>query len=93
VIRRTGTAFLSGTLVVAALTALPATLAHALPSESDALLVEVTSMEPLNPIPGGTLSFGGTITNKSGSTAQDVEVALRISTTPLNSRSAVSSLR
>jgi hypothetical protein len=83
------------TLRRAALTVLIALLvggltpAQALPEPGDALLVEVTAIEPQFPQPGDTLTVRGTVTNRSGQEALNVQGLLRISPEPLISRSDV----
>jgi hypothetical protein len=77
---------------VAALTALfvaGLTPAQALPEPGDALLVEVVAIAPQFPQPGDTLTVRGTVTNRSGQQAVDVQGLLRISPEPLTSRSEV----
>lgn len=64
--------------------------ALALTDPSDPLLVEVTAVEPQFPRPGDTLTVRGSVTNRSGQRALDVQGLLRISPEPLTSRSEAS---
>lgn len=66
--------------------------AAALPREGDPIVVEVTSIEPQNPVPDGTVTLRGTVTNRSGLTVEDLDVLLRVSSEPLGSRSEVASV-
>ncbi len=66
--------------------------ASALPKEGDPITVEIAGQEPLNPVPGGAITFRGSITNSSDRTVEDLQVLLRVSSEPLGSRSEVNAV-
>lgn len=61
-------------------------------AQDGGLLVEVTASQPLNPVPGGTLTVTGTVTNRSEAEISDLQALLRASSSPLVSRSAVTAV-
>jgi hypothetical protein len=54
-----------------------------------ALSVQITSMSPAIPEPGGELTLSGTITNSSTAPVRDVSAQLRVSPTPLVNRDEI----
>lgn len=66
--------------------------ANANPDPDRPLQVELTALEPLNPVPGGTLTVTGAIINNSDRPARDVSALIRLSPQPLISRSEVAAV-
>jgi hypothetical protein len=66
--------------------------AAALPATGDALLVDVTALDPLFPSPGDRVTVSGTVTNRSGQRVEGLSALLRVSPEPLTSRSEVAAV-
>jgi len=95
-VRRTaiGLAGMAGAALIAGLAAAPSTAAApgstTQPApEQGGIEVRLTAQTPLEPRPGDVLTMSGYVVNRSDAAAEDVAVRLRVSPTPVRSRSEI----
>jgi hypothetical protein len=80
----------AGVAVAALAIGVPWPMARA--ADPTAATVAITSLDPLVPTATGTLRLAGQVTNSGSASVNDVQIRLRISTTPLIGRSDITSV-